>query len=343
MYKLRGESYNGLYQFCYHLGLHMAKAHPPDLDLVMYMPRERFGIFGNDVEYAVQRSRDKYFRFNTKQFDVWHVATTISWYRPFNNHTKNILTVHDLNFMEQDEFSAPSRKRYLRLTQQRVNRADYLTFISQFAYEQAKKYMNIENKPYEIIYNGTNITGNGTIEPVYIPRRPYLFSIGQLHSRKNFHVLPALLVGNDYELIIAGMKNFSYVEKIVEEAKRQGVEDRVKLVGPVSDEEKNWYYQHCHAFVFPSKAEGFGLPVLEAMHFGKPVFISDGTSLPEIGGNAAYYFNDFLPEAMRSVFENGMNEFINNPVKTVEIKEQAAKFSWEKAVQEYFAVYRKLL
>lgn len=344
IYKLGGDSFNGLYQFCYHLGLHMAAAHPHDLDLVMYMPKERIGIFGNDVEYAIQRSRDKFYRFDTRQFDIWHVATTISWYRPFNKHTKNILTVHDLNFLEQEEFSEASRRRYLKLTQQRVNRADYLTFISHFAYEQAKKYMNIENKPYEIIYNGTNFLADDTsIEPTYKPKQPFLFSIGQLHSRKNFHVLPAMLVGNDYELIIAGTKNFTYVEKIIEEAKQQGVADRVKLIGPINNEEKNWYYQHCEAFLFPSKAEGFGLPVLEAMYFGKPVFISCGTSLPEVGGTAAYYFNDFSPEAMRCVFEKGMNDFASNPARADEVRQQAAKFNWQKAVQEYFEVYRKLL
>ncbi|MEO5562035.1 MAG: glycosyltransferase family 1 protein, partial [Chitinophagaceae bacterium] len=314
------------------------------MELSLYVPKDKVGLFGNNVKYAVQRSRDKFYRFGTSQYDIWHVATTISWYRPFNKRTRTILTIHDLNFLDQAEFTASGRKRYLRLTQEKVKRADYLTFISEFAHQQALQHMDLHNKPYKIIYNGCNapMASQGFHEPLKKPTKPFLFSIGQLHSRKNFHVLPALLINNDYELILAGMKDFDYVNKITSEAKRLGVADRVKLVGPVTNEEKYWYYQHCLAFLFPSKAEGFGLPVLEAMHFGKPVFISRFTSLPEIGGNAAYYFDNFEPEAMNEVFEKGMNDYNNNE-RTAAIKKHADSFSWGKAVQEYLGVYRGLL
>jgi glycosyltransferase involved in cell wall biosynthesis len=344
LYKLGGNSFNGLYHFCYQLGFHLAAQPPADMELSLYVPKSQVGLFGDHMKYTVQRSRDKFYRFGTRQFDVWHVATTISWYRPFNTKTKNILTIHDLNFLDQDEFSPSSRRRYLRLVQQKVNRADYLTFISEFAHRQALTHMNLGNKPCRIIYNGCNIplTDKAFSEPAYQPSRPFLFSIGQLHSRKNFHVLPALLVGNDYELVIAGMKDFEYVNKIISEARRLGVTDRMKLVGAVSDEEKFWYYQHCLAFVFPSRAEGFGLPVLEAMHFGKPVFTSKFTSLPEIGGDAAYYFDSFEPDAMRCVFEKGMNDYSTHD-RIAAIKHQAGKFSWAAAAREYLDVYRAYL
>ena len=57
--------------------------------------------------------------------------------------------------------------------------------------------------------------------------------------------------------------------------------DRVIIAGPVSADDKNWYYANCEAFAFPSLAEGFGLPVIEAMNHGKPVFLSRLTALPE--------------------------------------------------------------
>ena len=344
LYKLGGNSFNGLYHYSYQLGFHMAANPPKDMELSLYVPKDKVGIFGNNVNYAVQRSRDKFYKFGTGKYDIWHVATTISWYRPFNKRTKTILTIHDLNFLEQDEFSAAGRKRYLRLTQEKVKRANFLTFISEFAHQQAMQHMDLHDKPYKIIYNGSNVPlmDQADREPVHKPKRPFLFSVGQLHSRKNFHVLSALLTGNDYELILAGMKDFNYVNKILSEAQRLGVAERVKLVGPISNEEKFWYYKHCLAFVFPSKAEGFGLPVLEAMHFGKPVFLSRFTSLPEIGGDAAYYFDSFKPDDMKAVFEKGMNDF-NTCNRAAAIKKHAHLFSWEKAVQEYLNVYRSLL
>lgn len=343
LHRLGGNKYNGLYHFSYQLGSHLIKNNAGDLNLHYYLPETQKNIFGSNVNYIFQRSRDKIFRFGTRKFDVWHISTTLSWYRPFNHRTKKIFTIHDLNFLEEEEYSPSSKKRYLRLIQQRVNRADYLTFISAFAHRQAEEHLQLHNKPYSIIYNGCNIPLSVTkTDPAYKPVKPFLFTIGQLHSRKNFHVLPALLAKNDYELIIAGLNNFPYAEKVLSEAKKHGVELRVKLIGAITEEEKSWYYQHCEAFVFPSIGEGFGLPVLEAMHFGKPVFLANSTSLPEVGGDAAYYFNNFDPAQMQKVFESGMNDFKSRDRAAV-IRKQAAMFSWDKAAREYLSVYRDCL
>jgi glycosyltransferase involved in cell wall biosynthesis len=343
LHRLGGNRYNGLYHFCYQLGLHFAAALPADMDLQFYVPKEIKGMFGDKVNYTIQRSRDKHYRFGTRQFAVWHVATTLSWYRPFNRKTKNIYTIHDLNFLKEEEYSESNKRKYLNLIQQRVKRADHLTYISKFAFQQAKANLDLGNKPYTIIYNGCNVPLPPPYKaPAYQPAKSFLFTIGQLHARKNFHVLPSLLAHNDHELIIAGLNDFPYTQKVLAEAKRWNVSDRVKLAGPITDEEKHWYYQNCLAFVFPSAGEGFGLPVLEAMHFGKPVFLSRLTSLPEIGGEAAYYFDDFDPSAMQLVFEKGMNDFVTNN-RIHAIKQQAASFNWDKTVQQYIELYRQLL
>ncbi len=343
LHRLGGNKFNGLYHYCFQLGRQLASLKQEDLALSFYVPGNRDGIFGKNVEYIIQKSRDKYYRFGTRRFSAWHIATTLSWYRPFNPKTRIVYTIHDLNFIHEEEYSLRSKKKYLGLIQQRVNRADHLTYISKFAHHQAGEYLDLGNKPHTIIYNGGNIPPPGPYTvPGYRPAQPFLFTIGQLHARKNFHVLPALLANNDLELVIAGLNDFPYTQKVLEAAKKWKVEERVKLVGPVTDEKKYWYYQHCLAFVFPSLGEGFGLPVLEAMHFGKPVFLSSSTSLPEVGGGASYYFNGFEPEAMQAVFEKGMSDF-NSHDRVALIKQQAASFSWEKAAREYLDVYRQVL
>jgi glycosyltransferase involved in cell wall biosynthesis len=170
---------------------------------------------------------------------------------------------------------------------------------------------------------------------------PFLFSIGMILPKKNFHVLPRLLEHNDYELLIAGKTQGDYFKRIEEEAAKYGVSSRVKLLGSITDEEKYWYYKNCTAFMFPSVAEGFGAPVVEAMHFGKPVFLSDKTSLPEIGGDAAYYFKQFDNEHMRQVFEQGLTHYAaNNPAGM--IQQHAQKFSWDTNAREYMKLYRSL-
>jgi glycosyltransferase involved in cell wall biosynthesis len=342
MHRLGGNKYNGLYHFSEQLGRHLITVPQAEADLYYYLPENQFGFFGESVKYVKQRSIDKIYRFGTSQFDVWHITTTISWYRPFNSKTKSIFTIHDLNFLNEEEYSVSSKRKYLQLIQQRVDRAHHLTFISEFARKQAQENLNLGNKPGTVIYNGCNSARDvNIIQPKEKPKNPFLFTIGQLHSRKNFHVLPALLDGNDYELVIAGLNDFPYKEKILAEAKKYGVESRVKLVGAVTDEEKFWYYKNCLAFVFPSIGEGFGLPVLEAMQFGKPVFLSTATSLPEIGGDAAYYFDDFDPASMLEVFEKGMNDFKSTNGESRVIA-QAANFRWNRAAQEYLQLYSAL-
>jgi glycosyltransferase involved in cell wall biosynthesis len=85
------------------------------------------------------------------------------------------------------------------------------------------------------------------------------------------------------------------------------------------------------------------LPVIEAMSFGKPVFLSNLTSLPEIGGGEAYYFSDFEPNTLIEAFANGMKQFENNPGKGEKLRSWAARFSWEKSAKQYIQFYQKVL
>ena len=144
------------------------------------------------------------------------------------------------------------------------------------------------------------------------------------------------------QLLIAGItQNDNYKNRIISEAKKWNVEDRVIFTGAVSENDKQWYYKNCEAFVFPSISEGFGLPVIEAMHFGKPVVLSTSTSLPEIGGSEAYYFNSFEPDNMQKTLSNALNEY--SGAKAQRIKKWSEQFSWETSARQYLALYSKLL
>ncbi len=343
MHRLKYNPYNGLYSVSINLGKALAAKHPSGMELVYYLPKKDFGIFGNDAKYTEHRSIDKFYKFGTGKYDLWHATTQLSWYRPFNKRTKVLYTLYDFSYLIEDPGNTKRNNRLLKQTQDRIDRADYITGISQFAIDEAKKHLNLGDKPTRAIQLGCTVSEfPGFDSPKYRPAKPFLFTIGLVQPRKNFHVLPPLLLGNDYELVIAGLNEFDYGKEVMEAAKKFGVEDRVKLIGPASEEEKYWYYKHCEAFLFPSYAEGFGLPVIEAMYHGKPVFISDKTSLPEVGGDAAYYFRSFDPDNMRQVFKKGMEDYVlTNPSE--KIKQQAAKFNWDDCAAEYIEVYQQML
>ena len=96
------------------------------------------------------------------------------------------------------------------------------------------------------------------------------------------------------------------------------------------------------AFVHPSLAEGFGAPVVEAMKFGKPLFLSSRTSLPEIGGNAAFYFSSFEGTHMQQVFKSGMQQFHQQNMAEM-VRQRGMSFDWKISAVKYLEVYKSLL
>jgi glycosyltransferase involved in cell wall biosynthesis len=110
----------------------------------------------------------------------------------------------------------------------------------------------------------------------------------------------------------------------------------------ISDAHKAWAYSQCTAFLFPSLTEGFGLPPIEAMHFGKPTFLARRSCLPEIGGDAAEYFDDFTPGAMRGVIEHGLLRH-DHEQRASFVQAHAAQFDWDVCAARYLDLYRRLL
>jgi glycosyltransferase involved in cell wall biosynthesis len=333
----------GLYHFCLNLGNALVKqADPLQEELFFYLPQKQSGLFGNNQRYVIQHPLHKIFQPATAKFSVWHSTHQHSDYWPFTKKTRIVLTVHDLNFLIERNGDAGKIKKYLRIIQRNIDRADHIVCISEYTKQTMLEHLSLHGKPSQVIYNGCNIHEfPGYNNPVYTPLKPFIFSLGTVLKKKNFHVLPCLLKDNDYELVIAGVINKQYEEQISAAARLHGVEGRVTLTGPVSEEDKYWYYKNCLAFAFPSLAEGFGFPLAEAMYYGKPVFISRLTSLPEIGGDAAYYFDDFDAASMQDVFKKGMQHYLeNNP--SGKIKARARRFSWSVAASDYIAAYRTL-
>ena len=90
--------------------------------------------------------------------------------------------------------------------------------------------------------------------------------------------------------------------------------------------------------------EGFGLPVIEAMRFGKPVFISNKASLPEIGGDLAFYWNNFNPDYMADIFKSKIKEYEENEDDMKNnIIEYSKKYDWKKSIKRYYDLYLEVL
>ncbi len=275
---------------------------------------------------------------------IWHATHQDTEYMPSGSGASIVLTIQDLNYLHDGRKSEAKKQRFKAKLQAKINRANYLVFISEYTQRDVQAHFELGDTPQKVIPNGCNLADvpADLPYPLLAAGHPYLFTISTIAEKKNFHVLPQLLVGNDRLLIIAGItQQPNYLEKIKQEAQGLGVLDRVIFTGAVTEQEKMALYVHCEAFVFPSLAEGFGLPVVEAMHLGKPVFLSRYTSLPEVGGPEAYYFSDFEGASMRETVANGLQDYQVHAKKQA-IQEWSKRFDWSVAAASYVEVYAKL-
>lgn len=333
----------GIYHFCNSLSRAIEKKidHTQE-ELILYTPKKEQKNF-KDYKLVDYNSLHKFYHFGTRKFDLWHTTFQLSRYLPFNNKTRLIITIHDLNFLYEHTNRRDIISKAKKRMQKNIDRAQTIVTISNYVAEDLKNHLTIKDQSLQTIYNGWNVSEfPGYDSPLYRPAKSFLFSIGTVMPKKNFHTLPCLLTNNNHELIIAGEIDETYKEKILQQAALYKVTDRVKIIGPVSEQDKYWYYINCFAFLFPSIAEGFGAPAVEAMYYGKPTFLSNLTSLPEIGGDVAYYFNDFDPENMRKQFEKGMHHYISTNPKNAIIARTKLLFSWENSALKYIEAYRKL-
>ncbi len=276
-----------------------------------------------------------------QRVDIWHSLNQRIKIEPMWAK-KYVLTIHDTIDHDRDYY----RKRL----EKKLKRADAITYISNYVREDTHRLYDVpKGIPEYIIYNGNPISellDTSDYRPDVDVSRPYLYALGQFSPRKNFHALVEMMrVNKDFNLIISGEAGYEgYAGKVRQMIADNNLTDRVFLTGIVSEQGKQFYLRNAAAFLLPSLEEGFGLPIIEAMRFGKPVFLSQCTCIPEIGGKDAYYFPNFDAEEMNRTLTEGMHHYQQNrEVIEQRMRERAALFSWEKAASEYLQVYADVM
>lgn len=335
--------HTGLFEFCHQLGMALKNCAAKDEELIYYLLKGDQQYFSPENKFLYYKLYHKILFPNYKGIDLWHIAHQSSDFFPKDKGVKKILTIHDLNFLYEDK-PEKKRRKYMERIQRNIDLADQIVAISNYTKNDILRHLDTGNKPIKVIYNGVTpppaaISG---YQPAYRPDGPFLFALGTVNAKKNFHILIPILQNTNYKLLITGKTDQKYAEKIKQEAIKYQVQDQVILTGPVNTIDKDWYFQHCEAFLFPSIAEGFGIPPIEAMNYGKPVFLSSATSLPEIGGEHAYYFDSFSPEEIRNVFQKGMDNYQKDQ-PSAKIIAHAGQFQWANCASQYLDLYRDIL
>ena len=223
-----------------------------------------------------------------------------------------------------------------------MGRTALIVAISQYTAADVRRHLGWSG-PMEVILRGARPFADSAQQPLpgwqADDARPFLFHLSRMSASKN----PGAIVE-----LARSWPEMKFVFCGPDGGHSRALRDSVNLPNVefhfnISDAQKAWTFAHCAGFLFPSWTEGFGLPPIEAMQFGRPVFLSRLTSLPEIGGDAAEYFDDFAPASMRRVVEQGLRRQRDEPGRADAIRRHAARFDADRAADEYLALYRRLL
>jgi glycosyltransferase involved in cell wall biosynthesis len=266
-----------------------------------------------------------------------------------------VLTVHDLIFRLFPQYHKPLNYAFLNLAMPLFcRRATAIIAVSESTKRDLMAHYDVPQDKIRVIYEAAAPNFRPQSQEAIsaararynLPER-YLMTLCVIEPRKNhagFLRAFAQLCKDDRDLywVIGGSKGW-LTEGFFTELEQSAVRDRVILTGYIADEHLAAVYCGAAVFVYPSFGEGFGLEPLESMACGTPVVSSNTTSLPEVGGDAARYFDPRqeaqMIEAVRSVLiDQGLQEEMRQQGLA-----QAARFSWRRAAQETWSLYQELL
>jgi alpha-1,3-rhamnosyl/mannosyltransferase len=267
-----------------------------------------------------------------------------------------ISTLHDLSFVHYPETQPKERLKHLdRYLPHTLARAAYIITDSEEVRREAIGHFGLDATRVTAIHLG--------VDPIFAPREEaacravlasrglryggYVLSVGTLEPRKNlvaairaFEALPERIRGGT-SLVIAGQRGWlsGDIERLIRSGEVAGW---LRFLGFVPQEELPVIYAGARLFVYPSRYEGFGLPVVEALASGVPVITSSVSCLPEIAGDAADLVHPDDIDGLR----NSMNRLLEDEGHRVELRargiQRAKRFSWQRCAEETVAIYRRV-
>lgn len=218
-----------------------------------------------------------------------------------------------------------------------LKKADVVVAITQATKDSLLQHFPLTPDKIVVIHLGYIVQNEEPVS-IEVPEKYFLFA-GVFKERKNVQrVIEAFNIFSkthpEYHLVLTGKKKGNYYDLLVEQVVHSNLTDRVHFLGYVSDGELAYLYQHTQALVFPSLIEGFGMPVLEAMHAGTPVITSDRGALAEVAGGAALLANPFEVESIAKAMKRLVEEPGISDSLIIEGHKRAQQFGWDKSAYE---------
>lgn len=271
----------------------------------------------------------------------WGPGNRLPFFLP--KSMKAVLTVHDLAWrMVPKTMPFKARLAAALFFSPSLKRADCVCAISKATQKDLIRLHPGTVPKTRVVYNGCSpLPANSTSSVLkkYQITQPFILNVGLIEPRKNqkrllqaFTALPNN-IRSHHQLVFVGRHGWGEDTKTL--ALTLGLEDQIKILPDIADQDLGFLYQQCLFLAMPSLYEGFGLPIIEAMHHGKPVLTSNTSAMPEIAGSAGLLVDPYNTESIRK----GLLELTKNKALFLKLaaasKAQAKKFTWKKTAQEF--------
>ncbi|HZT28732.1 MAG TPA: glycosyltransferase family 1 protein [Bryobacteraceae bacterium] len=250
-----------------------------------------------------------------------------------------VTTFHDL-FVLTGEYSTPEfRRRFAEQARHAAAASDRIITVSRFTASQVEQLLGVDPGRIRVVHHGVRALPARPAE-----KRPVILHVGAIQRRKNilrlveaFERLPA-----EWELVLAGSSGYG-ADEILRRIEQSPSRARIRVLGYVSPAGLAECYAQATICAFPSLDEGFGIPVVEAMGAGLPVVTSNRAALPEVAGDAALLVDPEDTDALAGALQNLIRDQDLRADLSRRGRLRAAQFTWEKAVERTWEVYRELL
>jgi len=348
---LTGKNQTGL--GVYSLGLSkVLERHPETINLRRLWPKGR-RVFRRTHERLIWEQYHLVMAAIREEVDIIH---TPCFSVPRLSRIPKVVTAHDLIIRKHPSWMpAGSRWYFSKWIPSSYRSADHIIAVSSATRDDLVNLLHIDPGRITVIYHGVNPVFKRNTDPHDINRIRYKYHVpmeffmmvGSFEPRKNIKVALGAFSrivdrSPQLKLLLVGQHN-DYVKSILEKAKELDIEDRVLIPGYVPDLELAVLYSVETALLFPSSAEGFGLPIVEAMATGCPVIGSDISVFHEVGGDAVSYVPVGDPAALAEEMARMLEDQERRAGFVLNSLARSLKFNWDHAAEETVRVYLRVL
>ncbi|AVM53141.1 glycosyltransferase involved in cell wall biosynthesis [Bacteroides zoogleoformans] len=266
---------------------------------------------------------------------------------------RSIVTIHDLIFLRHPEYYPYiDRKIYAYKFRKACQNADRIIAVSQCTKQDIVDFFHIPEEKIDVVYQGCDASFKRPVDAekkervrrkYSLPSR-YILYVGSIEERKNLMLLAqALPFLPDGTEVIAVGKRTRYAGKVEAFLKRNRLEHRMRLVSNVPFDDLPAFYQMASVFVYPSKFEGFGIPLLEALNSGTPAIGATGSCLEEAGGPYSLYVSPTDARELAEAITRTLTDSELREKMITEGKKYAINFEPERIATEIMTVYEKVI